>query len=373
MAGSDAPPAAAGRHPLVARILDPSAPEALRLSAARGALPLPLQDLILVQVRLLRDALPQVSGAAQASLAQVPEETLMAILSDEACDPAILDHFARSGRLQGAGLETVVSHAAIPDATLETLAAEAPAATLNLIVTNEVRIIRNPRLLEILRANENLSGDNRRRLLELERDFVGKEEFRIRRPAEAPAPAAFPAVPEAPPEEGAPAEEGAAPQPMTPEEEALYEDSLRRTPAFQKIMKLNVAERVQLAMKGNAEERAILVRDTARMVAQQVLKSPKLSDQEIASFAGMRNIHEEILREIAGRRDWTKTYQVAHALVRNPKTPPGVSVQFLPRLGTRDLKIIMGDKNVAELVRRQARNLFLARTQPPKKMVGKKH
>jgi hypothetical protein len=373
MAGPDTPTAATGRHPLVERILDPAAPEALRLSAARGALPIPLQDLVMVQVRLLQDALPQVSGAARASLAQVPEETLGSILADERCDPAVLDHFARGGRLQGAALEAIISHPAIPDATLEALAAEAPAATLNLIVTNEVRIIRNPRLLEILRANENLSGDNRRRLVELERDFVGKEEFLIRRPAGAPAAAPVPAVPEAPPEAEAPAEEGTAPEPMTPEEEAQFEESLRRTPAFQKIMSLNVAERVQLAMKGNAEERAILVRDTAKMVAQQVLKSPKLSDQEIASFAGMRNIHEEILREIAGRRDWTKTYQVAHALVRNPKTPPGVSVQFLPRLGTRDLKIIMGDKNVAELVRRQARNLFLARTQPPKKMLGKKH
>jgi hypothetical protein len=132
-----------------------------------------------------------------------------------------------------------------------------------------------------------------------------------------------------------------------------------------------VADKVQLAMKGNAEERAILIRDSARMVAMQVLKSPKLSDNEICSYANMRNVAEDVLREIASHRDWTKSYAVAHALVRNPKTPGGLSVQFLPRLGTRDLKVVMGDKNVSELVRRQARALFLARTQPPKKL-GKK-
>jgi hypothetical protein len=369
MTSPEARPATApARHPLVARILDPAAPEALRLSAARGALPIPAPDLIYVQVRLLADPAAAITEAAAASLSGVQDDTLLAIVGDERCDAAILDHFARSGRLQGGALEAVVAHPAISDATLEALAAEAPADTLNLIVTNEVRIIGNPRLLGILRANENLSPDNRRRLIELERDFVGKEGLRVRRPAAAPEPEP---VPEPGAEETAP--EGEAVPPLTAEQEAAYEEELRRTPAFQKIMKLNVAERVQLAMKGNAEDRAILIRDTAKMVSLQVLKSPKLSDQEICTFANMRNIQEDALRVIAGHREWTKNYHVAHALVRNPKTPPGLSVQFLPRLGNRDLKIVMGDKNVPEMIRRQARNLFVARTQPPKKLGGKKH
>ena len=136
---------------------------------------------------------------------------------------------------------------------------------------------------------------------------------------------------------------------------------------------MNVAERVQLAIKGNAEERAILIRDTAKLVSGQVLKSPKLSDSEIGSFARMRNIHEDILRVIASRKEWTKTYATVHALVRNPKTPPGLTLQFLPRLGNRDLKVVIGDKNIPELVRRQARNLFLVRTQPPKRMKKAAH
>ena len=160
---------------------------------------------------------------------------------------------------------------------------------------------------------------------------------------------------------------------MTEEEEQKFEEALKRTPTFQKIMKMNVAERVQLAMKGNAEERAILIRDTAKLVAHQVLKSPKLSDHEVASFARMRSIHEDMLRAIASRKDWTKAYATVHALVRNPKTPPGLTIQFLPRLGNRDLKVVTGDKNIPELVRRQARNLFLIRTQPPKKMGKKAH
>ena len=109
------------------------------------------------------------------------------------------------------------------------------------------------------------------------------------------------------------------------------------------------------------------------MVGQAVLKSPKLSDNEITTFAAMRNIHEDILRVIASKKEWTKTYATIHALVRNPKTPPGLTLQFLARLGNRDLKIVVSDKNIPELVRRQARNMFVVRTQPPKKMGKKAH
>jgi hypothetical protein len=376
------------RHPLVQRILDGSAGESIRLTAARGALPLPLQDLLYAQIRLLQDEAPAVVQAATESLAKLTGEALLPIVRDPVCDPIVIDHFARGGRLQGGALEAAIAHPAILDGTLEALAASAPAETLNLIVTNEVRLIKNPRLLEVLRGNPQLSTDNRRRLMELERDFIGKEQLRVRAPAAEAAPAAgaapeasaatlegVPGVPVVPAEGEAPPPDDAAapPEPLSEEEQLQYEEQLRKTPAFQKIMKMNVAERLQLAMKGNTEERAILIRDTAKMVAHAVIKSPKLSDNEITTFAAMRNIHEEILRVIASKKEWTKNYATVHALVRNPKTPPGLSLQFLARLGNRDLKIVAGDKNIPDLVRRNARNMFMVRTQPPKKMGKKAH
>jgi hypothetical protein len=364
--------AAKARHPLVEKILSGTAPEVIRMTAARGALPLPLHDLVYAQICLLEDALPGIVQAATESLSKMTGETLQTFLRDPGCDPIVIDHFVRSGRLSGGALEAAIAHPSILDATLEAIAATATAETLNLIVTNEVRLIRNPGLLEILRSNANLPADNRRRLAELERDFIGKEELRVRSsPAAPPEAPQTPAV--APAEGEEPPADQAAPPVMTEEEEKNYEEQLKRTPAFQKIMKMNVAERVQLAMKGNAEDRAILIRDTAKLVAHQVLKSPKLSENEIASFARMRSIHEDMLRVIASRKDWTKAYSTVHALVRNPKTPPGLTIQFLPRLGNRDLKVVTGDKNIPELVRRQARNLFLIRTQPPKKLGKKAH
>jgi len=366
------------RHPLVDRVLAPGASDALRLGAARGGLPIPPIDLAYVQVRLLRDPSPAVAGAARDTLQKLQADALLSFFRDPDCDPSLLDHFARWGRLSGDPLAAVIAHPSIPDDTLDALAASGDATTLALIVTNEVRIIARPMLLTTLRSNPRLTTDLRRRLAELELDFVGRDPIRLRAvepAAETPAAAADLPVPEGPEAAQAepPSEAGEETPVLDPLQEQQYEEALRQTDAYQRILRLDVAQRNLLAMKGNAEERAILIRDTARTVAQAVLKNPRLSESEITTFARMRNIHEDILRTLASNREWTKTYGVVHALVRNPKTPPGLSVQFLARLGTRDLKIAMGDKNIPELVRRNARNLFLVRTQPAKKAFKKAH
>jgi hypothetical protein len=378
MAGAEqAAGAPRARHPLFERVLSKDAPEALRLGAARGALPLPPLDRVLLQIRLLADPLPAVAAAARDGLAATATEMLAPLVGDPDCDAAVLDYCARSGRFQGETLAFVIAHPRVPDATLEALAVSGEADVLGLLITNEVRIIRNPSIVPLLRANPKLLPGHRGRLIELERDFIGKD-----RPAPAkpqgevipfPAPVIQDDLPSPAPAEDAtvaepdPADAG---EPLPPE---FDEEALQRTDAYQRIQRLNVAERNVLAMKGNSEERAILIRDTARVVSQAVLKNPRLSETEVVNYAGMRSVHEDILRAIAQNREWTKAYAVAWALVRNPKTPAGVSVQFLARLGTRDLKIAAGDKNVPDLIRRHARNLFLARTQPAKKTFKKAH
>jgi hypothetical protein len=368
---------APSRHPLVERVLAPDAPEALRLGAARGSLPIPLHDRLHTQLVLLDDPSSAVAAAARDSLAKVAAETVIPVLREAGCDPQLLDHFARTGQFHGEDLATIIAHPSVTDATLETLAVGTDAEALSLILTNEVRVINNPRLFSALRANESLSPDGRRRLAELERDFIGKEPIRLRAvPVESPAGAITPepATPPGLPGETVPGSD--APDetaPVDPAQEVLSEEALKQTAAFQRILKLNVAERQVLAMKGNGEERAILIRDTARLVSQTVLKNPRLSETEIAGFAAMRNVHEDILRAIASNREWTKTYGVVVALIRNPKTPPGLTIQFLARLGTRDLKIAAGDKNIPEVLRRHARELFIVRTQPPKKTHKKAH
>ena len=117
------------------------------------------------------------------------------------------------------------------------------------------------------------------------------------------------------------------------------------------IANLNVAQRMSLAMKGSREERAVLVRDPNKIVGAAVLSSPKLNETEVEAIAKMANVSEDILRMIAFSRAWTKSYAIVHALVRNPKTPVAMSMNFLQRLNEKDLKVLSTNRNVPEVVR----------------------
>ena len=125
---------------------------------------------------------------------------------------------------------------------------------------------------------------------------------------------------------------------------------------------LSVGQRLKLATNGTREQRAQLIRDPNRMVTVAVLSSPKISESEVEAFAKMGSVSEETLRIIGANKSWMKHYGVAHGLVRNPKTPPAVSMQLLRRLSARDVKALATDRNVADSVRIAARNL-VARTQ----------
>jgi hypothetical protein len=128
-----------------------------------------------------------------------------------------------------------------------------------------------------------------------------------------------------------------------------------RDSTVQKIAALNIAGRMSLAMKGTREERAVLVRDPNRIVAAAVLSSPKLNEAEIEAIAKMANVSEDVLRTIGTSRAWTKSYSVVHALVRNPKTPLAMSMNFLQRINDRDLRGLSTNRNIPEVLRLAAR------------------
>jgi hypothetical protein len=125
------------------------------------------------------------------------------------------------------------------------------------------------------------------------------------------------------------------------------------------LSSLTVAERMKLAMRGTREQRSVLIRDPNRLVAAAVLSSPKLTETEIEAFARMANVSEEVLRTIAGNRQWTRNYAVVAALARNPKTPATISMPLVGRLNERDLRMLSVDRNVPEGLRIAARKLVV--------------
>jgi hypothetical protein len=85
-----------------------------------------------------------------------------------------------------------------------------------------------------------------------------------------------------------------------------------------------------------------------------VLQSPKLTENEIDTIASMRNVSEDVLRDVGSNKEWTRRYAVALNLAKNPKTPPAISQRMLLRLQSRDLKLIGRDRSIPEAVRRYA-------------------
>ena len=159
--------------------------------------------------------------------------------------------------------------------------------------------------------------------------------------AEAPAPEPAPATPAARP---------AAKSNAPPEG--------KRENTVQKVNRLDVKGRIQLALKGNKEERSLLIRDGTKVVALSVLEAPKLSDGEVEKFASQKNVLEAVLRQIPLKRRFMKNYIVVRNLVANPRTPLDLGLGLMKNLLPGDLKNISANKDVSETIRKLALKMY---------------
>jgi hypothetical protein len=135
----------------------------------------------------------------------------------------------------------------------------------------------------------------------------------------------------------------------------------QRDNTMQKINRLDVKGRIQLAMKGNKEERSILIRDGTKVVALAVLDAPKLSDGEVEKFALQKNVLEAVLRQIPLKRRFMKNYIVVRNLVSNPRTPLDLGLGLMKHLQIQDLKNISANKEISETVRKMAMKMYKQR------------
>ena len=182
-------------------------------------------------------------------------------------------------------------------------------------------------------------------------ELLGEDYFPVIETAEAPAPA------EPVASTSAPSTPGNAPAPKTGAFKKAPVPVVREN-ALQKINRLDVKGRIQLALKGNKEERSLLIRDGTKVVALAVLEAPKLSDGEVEKFASQKNVIESVLRQIPLKRRFMKNYKVVRNLVSNPRTPLDLGLGLMKHLLSVDLKNISGNKEVSETVRKLALKMY---------------
>jgi hypothetical protein len=336
-------------NPLVEQFRTGKIPQELKLTAAQGALPLTPTDLVELLTILVADRNEEVRTTAARTLGGLDEATLLPILKDKATPPDVLG-WCVAQRPEPSLREAALQNVSTADEAIEAIVGDLPEALAELVVINQVRLLRRTSLLVALEANPALNRDQTRRLRELRETFhIGEE------------PAVPAAEPVAPPEEAAaPAEEPVVEEVRLSEEEFvdqhLSEDEKKteRVSVVKKLFNMTTAGKVIAALKGGREERAILIRDPNRIVASAVLGSPRVTGAEVETFAGMKNVSDEILRSIGTNRAWLRSYGIALNLVKNPRTPLAIAMGLVSRLNPRDIKLLAVDRNVSEAVRKQA-------------------
>jgi hypothetical protein len=328
------------------KFLDPATPKQVRMAAARGFAPLGAKEMVELLTRLMRDADAEIAAAAAVTLADWPEDELLPEIQSESCSPEVLDQLASSTTAEPL-LEAIIINTATPSATAARLARTVPGRLLELILYNKVRILECPAILTNAKVNPAITAECQRLVQEIESEFFSNKSTAY---------SVGTGVEEA--KEEVETEPSEILSDLTSLEGLPVDPGARESAIFEKLSKMTVPQKMRTAMFGTREVRAILIRDPNREVARNVLRSPKLTDNEIETFASMRNVSDDVLRDIGNSRELTRTYGVVHGLVKNPRTPAMISQRLLGRLQTRHLTGLTRDRGIPEAVRRNAQRIL---------------
>jgi hypothetical protein len=367
---------------ILVKLKEGQVPLGVRQAAARGVLPVGQEELLGILVFLQNDADPEVSKNARETLGNEFNDDLVKTIVESSSTPIeVLEYFGRPPYRSNQILESLIQNKATPDSTIALLAANVEPSLIEVILINLMRLLRSPFVLEALERNPNQTPDINRRLREIREEFFEKRNN-------------FIPIHRTKAEERDLSEMQESAEPEVAESMSLVvfseeikegEDVARltldsladdgfgsfenmgeeeRLSTIQKIARMTVAERVQTALKGNREERIILIRDANRIVSSAVLESPKLTDSEVEAIAIMKNVSEEVLRLLGTKREFVKKYTVVHSLVKNPRAPIGTSLTLLNRILTNDLRGLARNKNIPEVLRKSAQRQLQIRTAP---------
>jgi hypothetical protein len=333
------------------------APRDTRLMAARGALPLPAIELATVLFALTHDSDAEVKSTARDSLEKLPATITNTVLTGDA-HPVLLSYFAEYSTSTVEQLEMIALNSAADDATVAALAASPHMKIVEIISNNQERMLRAPEIVDALGSNP-LTG---RAVIERILNFIGAsdvaEELDGRRAdstiTDQEAEAALRAV--LGDEMGSYAKQLVQENTDAPDEQ---HQEVQEGNLFQMIQQMSVFQKIQIGRMGNKEARSLLVRDRNKLVAIAVATSPKITQSEIVAIAQSRNVCDEVYRVIAMNRDWTRNYQVKHALAANPKCPQPLAMKFVNYLHDKDLRTLMRSRDIPRIISTHARRILV--------------
>jgi hypothetical protein len=364
-------------------------------------LPLANDDLLEILVVLNADPSENVRAAATATLGTLKPEAFSHLASQTGTHADVLAFLCLWPRSPRELVEALIFNPSTPDGALAQLAARtADQKIIEAISVKQQSLIRSPEIIDAILTNAARSPEAERRAREVREEFFEKQ-FGVRMIADeqrAQADAAREAeelardtvevggiddlirlglieegvddslVSEYEDEFGPFIENDPTSNEYLDIEQLVSEIESEgiieadRIPVFQRVALMSIKDRVMLAIKGTREARMILIRDPNRIVAAAVLRNPRLTETEVESIASVKTAPEDVLRQIGQNRAWTRSYNVIHNLVRNPRTPIATSLAFLGRIQTRDLRALSTNKNIPDVIRQSSYRLYMKRS-----------
>ena len=365
----------------VRRFVSPDAPPPMRLMLARGLVPMKPLVQMCALYQLAHGDDTEVSQTATESAKKIPAATVGQIAAQPLI-PLVLDWMVDIYGSQQDIVRAVLLNRLTDIDTLVRVAEGADEETCEVIARNQQRLLESSDLVRALYMNRSCRASTADRVV----DFAARNGMDLTsipghreilaaihgeniagRSAEeeAAADSAFREVTQILDDlpEGADADisapESAA---MRRAEEVVEEEEgQRKMSAAGRIRNMNIAQKVRLAVMGNAAERRILIGDSNKMVSRAVIRSPAITDNEVFKFASNKALDEEIIGFIAARKKWTRHYRVKKCLVMNPKTPLTVAIHFLSLMRNPDLREISRSKGCSPVVSKKAKDMIKQR------------
>jgi hypothetical protein len=120
-----------------------------------------------------------------------------------------------------------------------------------------------------------------------------------------------------------------------------------------------IGEKIKMALSGDKEWRAILVKDANKLISGSVIKNPRITEAEILALikSGIQN--DEIMRLICANKEWIKSYKMRKALIENNRTPVQNAIRYLGTMGEKDLAYFAKNRNIASVISSMAKRLLL--------------
>lgn len=372
-----------------------------RMIIAKGFLPLEPELLAAALLLLSRDSDEAIADAAQDTITEMPVNIVQNLGRNKQISPELLHMLAELRIADEDVLETIVLNPIMSNKTFEYIAKYGPAKIVEILAGNQERLLQNMEFVNAILGNSHASQFVKNRLETFKREMKEQREAK-----EATQRAAFeqviaePIVRERPPSKPEPepvsekviVEEKPVVQKTAPKKAPVPDDDIevidediefmedepvvsddRHLTFAQRILTMSVADKVKLATLGSREERLYLITEKIRLITNAVIKSPKTTEDDIEAISKMKNVIDDVLRDIGNKREYTKNPTIRRNLLENPRTPIGVSLNLIKYVTDKELNELAKNKNIPDALRKTAKRVIQQKEMRKKAKTGGKH